>query len=524
MKLKRRQAKRLSSLRVALALLPLALLALVAAYHSRQCKPGGHLQSAPAQGRGTAAAAADAAGGQPVPPPLAPEDVPPDCMRVERVCVDQQMVVMMDRQYSVQYRPQVPLPQWTPEVYYNFPWSQDSNPDIWIEEPAVVPVVEFRPAGQQEPSPDLQSPVFEAATLPMLFVAKWQDNFSHILGNSAAWLHAHLHLRNASWAHRVALVVHTPLGMALPALWQTLVGPLVPAHPVQSFADFSDRSRAGGGGGGSSGGSGLTGRCFAEMLLCTGRPIDDQGLNVSQAGQFIARHYQPSLPASPVTYSGGIAASSSGPTRMLKVLFIARSPKVAVRQILNMEELLEQCRVWRYTDPATSVQFSAECGVWQAGPELLLNLAAFRSADIAIGRHGAGMANGFFMREGGAMLEVFTPGWTWQLFRGWRDQDEQPALQWWGLTVEDTFLLSPGQHEVDGHPHMYRGSQGPGKKGRDANMRVPWAGLAHVLEQYAGVQATGGMAAYQERRGRREAVVYDYGAGGEVRPGNIWGW
>lgn len=71
---------------------------------------------------------------------------------------------------------------------------------------------------------------------------------------------------------------------------------------------------------------------------------------------------------------------------------------------------------------------------------------------------------------------------------------------------------------------MYRGSQGPGKKGRDANMRVPWAGLAHVLEQYAGVQATGGMAAYQERRGRREAVVYDYGAGGEVRPGNIWGW
>jgi hypothetical protein len=42
----------------------------------------------------------------------------------------------------------------------------------------VVPVAEFRPAGQQEPSPDLQSPVFEADTLPMLFVAKWQDNFS----------------------------------------------------------------------------------------------------------------------------------------------------------------------------------------------------------------------------------------------------------------------------------------------------------------------------------------------------------
>jgi hypothetical protein len=60
---------------------------------------------------------------------------------------------------------------------------------------------------------------------------------AHALGNSAAWLHAQLHIRNVSWVNRTALVVHTPFGMALPALWQPLVGPIVPAYPIQSFAE-----------------------------------------------------------------------------------------------------------------------------------------------------------------------------------------------------------------------------------------------------------------------------------------------
>ncbi len=60
----------------------------------------------------------------------------------------------------------------------------------------------------------------------------------HTLGNSAAWLHAWLHARNVSdWVGRLALVVHTPLGMALPRHWRPLVGPLVPAHPIQTLAE-----------------------------------------------------------------------------------------------------------------------------------------------------------------------------------------------------------------------------------------------------------------------------------------------
>ena len=38
-------------------------------------------------------------------------------------------------------------------------------------------------------------------------------------------------------------------------------------------------------------------------------------------------------------------------------------------------------------------------------------------------------------------------------------------------------------------------------------------GWHHVLEQYAGVQAAGGMPAYQVRRARSEAVSYVYSVG-----------
>ncbi|KAI3439062.1 hypothetical protein D9Q98_001472 [Chlorella vulgaris] len=243
------------------------------------------------------------------------------------------------------------------------------------------------------------------------------------------------------------------------------------------------------------------------MLFCNGSLFEDEAINLSQAAQFVVRHSQPSLPATPVKYSASTDVSGNGATRVLRVLFITRSPKVAVRQILNMDELLERCQGWKYTDPASSIQFAAECGVWQPGADLPLNIAAVRSADVVIGRHGAGMTNAFFMREGGAMVEIHSSGWVWQLFCGWRDREEPPMLQWWGLTVEDPALLSPGQYELDGNPLMYR-VQTKEKKGRDANMHVPWAGLAHVLEQYAGVQAAGGMPAYQARRKREKTVSY----------------
>ncbi len=86
----------------------------------------------------------------------------------------------------------------------------------------------------------------------------------HTLGNSAAWLHAHLHVAHANWAPRAALVVQSPLGLALPRHWQPLVGPLVPHRPVQTLADFSARRSD------KPGASGSGSRCFADMLVCSG--------------------------------------------------------------------------------------------------------------------------------------------------------------------------------------------------------------------------------------------------------------
>lgn len=110
----------------------------------------------------------------------------------------------------------------------------------------------------------------------------------HTLGNSAAWLHAHLHANPSNWTARTALAVHTPLGLALPRHWQPLVGPLVPHRPVQSLADFSARPSAKP----SSGGN--RSRCFADMLVCSGDP-ELQSINVWQvssraAALFAASH------------------------------------------------------------------------------------------------------------------------------------------------------------------------------------------------------------------------------------------
>lgn len=63
------------------------------------------------------------------------------------------------------------------------------------------------------------------------------DPAGHTLGNSASYLHAYLRATNVSWADRVQLVVQTPLGLALPQHWQSLVGPLLPGHPIQTFAE-----------------------------------------------------------------------------------------------------------------------------------------------------------------------------------------------------------------------------------------------------------------------------------------------
>ena len=131
------------------------------------------------------------------------------------------------------------------------------------EKAGTLPPLMFRVAGGLEPTPDLRHPQFERGLVPLLFSPEWAINFSgcccclstcgtcgvhlphaydgvcagHTFGNSATWLFAHLFNRNLTWSDRVALVVRTEYGLALPKFWQSLVGPLAQACPVQTLAE-----------------------------------------------------------------------------------------------------------------------------------------------------------------------------------------------------------------------------------------------------------------------------------------------
>ncbi|KAL4444893.1 hypothetical protein ABPG77_003943 [Micractinium sp. CCAP 211/92] len=433
--------------------------------------------------------------------------IPPGCLHLQRACVDQERIVLTDPAYRADAWQQLPLPHLHPGYHFNFPLGPGSNYDIWARQQEQLPPLLFRPLSDREPTPDLQRPVFDTSTVPLVLVAEWAENYGHTLGNSAAWLHAHLHVAHANWAPRAALVVQTPLGLALPSHWQPLVGPLVPHRPVQTLADFSARRLDTPRGSGS--------RCFADMLVCSG-DHELQSTNVWQASQALVALNSP-LPKSPVE-----SALAGCDGTCLRVLFLTRSPKPFMRQVLNLEELVAQCNAWRHTDASSGQTFTADCSIFQPGADLKTNMAAVRSADAIVGLHGAGMANAFFAKAGAAMMEVFMAGWTWQVHRIWLQQDPGAQLQWWALTVNDTAAYSPGELEETllPHPSLYKGGQGTEKRERDRNVHVPWPGVARLLQEYAGVQAAGGMPAYQARReAQQEPVHYVAQAGGGLEPG-----
>ena len=231
---------------------------------------------------------------------------------------------------------QRPLPAFRPQLHFNFPWpGVHGNPDIYASPLAVpasrcrcraccssrgwfpllcvpvqqaatphgtalllraqadnqtrLPPLAIRPASSREPSPDLQRPAFDASITPLLLFAEWQENYSHTLSNSAAWLRSRLKL-SPGLAARAALVLATPLGLAVPRHWQALVGPFVPARPIQSFADFSarlpqqpDGCFGGGEVGSFSAAAASRSRCFQEMLVCEASPMHE-AFNISQVG------------------------------------------------------------------------------------------------------------------------------------------------------------------------------------------------------------------------------------------------
>ncbi|KAL4458814.1 hypothetical protein ABPG75_013679 [Micractinium tetrahymenae] len=347
-------------------------------------------------------------------------------------------------------------PAW---YHYNFPHD---NTDAWSEAPSELPPLRFRLAGtsEWEPSADLQHPQFDGTTVPVLLVPEWGQNYGHTFGNSAAWLHANLHATRADWARRAALMVVTPLGLALPRFWQPLA---------------------------------------SQALVALNSP----------------------LPPSPVVAAFSDCDAGGADATCLRVLFLTRSAKPQMRQIENLSELLADCNTWRHTDPKTGQEFAATCTSFQPGTNTAETMAAVRSTHVIVGMHGAGMANAFFAKPGSAMMEVFISSWPWQVHRVWLDQEALPQLQWWALTLNDLNVTSPGELEARlPHPHLYAGGQGQAKRHRDRNVRIPWSGLDRLLQEHASVHAAGGMSAYLARRAAKERPVHYVALpGGVLIPG-----
>ena len=109
---------------------------------------------------------------------------------------------------------------------------------------------------------------------------------------------------------------------------------------------------------------------------------------------------------------GGEKVTATGP--LLRVLFLNRSASSssagaattrdshrdpARENIHNTAALLARC--------ASALSGRVACDAWEFGRRgLAADVARMRETDVLIGTHGAGLTNGFFMREGSALVEV----------------------------------------------------------------------------------------------------------------------
>jgi len=154
-----------------------------------------------------ACAAPSMPGGHALPHPIPPQEVPPGCLHLENVCVDQQVFVMMGSRYNVaSSAPELhPLPQYSSRLPY-VPPITDSSEDAWVSivvEPwssaaheevhqrssrpffsvqnppdlPMLPDLVFRPKYALEPTNDLRHPEFEQGTVPLVFHATLQNYY-----------------------------------------------------------------------------------------------------------------------------------------------------------------------------------------------------------------------------------------------------------------------------------------------------------------------------------------------------------
>ena len=116
---------------------------------------------------------------------------------------------------------------------------------------------------------------------------------------------------------------------------------------------------------------------------------------------------------------GCVAAAAAAHQRVLRLVFVNRTQTTRSRGLANLDELLGRCAALRggllpqhrvahhRTSPISPRGLRLCCSAHAfGGGSLAQDIRVARSADMLVGTHGAGLNNAFFMRRGGALLEL----------------------------------------------------------------------------------------------------------------------
>ena len=179
----------------------------------------------------------------------------------------------------------------------------------------------------------------------------------------------------------------------------------------------------------------------------------------------------------------------------LHVVFVNRTRTKFSRSLANLPRLLEQCAAARLRR-AWPDGWSVRCTAHEFGAaRLSADVRAAQSADVLVGTHGAGLINAFFMRRGGALVEVrpygFEGEWPDKYFKALTSLEQ--AVLYLQVSAGSPALSVP---RPPANVSVW--------DARDHAVRLPWRTLSEVLR--AAMWINGSKERYVERLWKQGAV------------------
>ena len=338
--------------------------------------------------------------------------------------------------------------------------------------------------------------------VPVLLIPRaWPFNFGESFNNEL-WPWARYLSTHPEAAKRLAIIAAMPHNMKLPSFWQ-LLSPLLSDSPgiapVSSFEEASEcefdsevqpQQRCG------------QPLCFERLIGCSGGSDHLLGPDMSGAWEdALSRMVAHFCPAEKEVSKTTPHRLKGGSRDTLRIVFALRDNDM-YRKLLNREQILERCNkavVGGKKLECTSLVFS----------DAIKDICALQSLDVLVSMTGAQVANANFMRRGASVVEIRPHLWydadaatgqpvnmgSWFNFYHRQLWMHNSTFYWWvGITEENTSI------------------QKPLKLARDADVKLPWAGLECVLSAISSVGES------REAYERRAAVGNIASDCGRARP------